>query len=74
MGINVAKTRQHHNIYGEEPDPQLAFLLSVHEKKQNEKRPPEDGSDSNDRTVDSIVGAIEVNEDSIGKDEKPIRD
>ena len=26
-GINVAKSRQHHNVNGEEPDPQLDFLF-----------------------------------------------
>ena len=68
-GINVAKSRQHHNVNGEEPDPQLDFLLSVHEKQQNEKWPPEDGSDSDDGTVDLIVGATKVDKDSIGEDQ-----
>ena len=67
--INVAKTRQQRNYYGEEADPQLAFLLSVNEKKRNKKPLSEDGSDSDDRTVDLIVGATEVEKDLNGGDQ-----
>ena len=67
--IDVAKTRQHPNRCGEEVDLQLAFLLSINAKKQKAKPTPEDGSDSDDGTVDLVVGAKEVVKDANSEDQ-----
>ena len=67
--IDASKTRQHHDYCGEEADTQLAFLLSVNEKKRDKKPTPEDGSDSDERIVDLVVGPTETDKDSSSEEQ-----
>ena len=58
--IDIELTKQHHNYYGEEADPELARILAANKKKANGKPAPRNDTSSNADITDGTVIAIEV--------------
>ena len=58
--IDIELTKQHHNYYGEEADPELARMLAANKKKANGKPAPRNDTSSNADSTDLTVIATEV--------------
>ena len=67
--IDVALTKQHHNYYGEEADPELANFHTGNKNKQNNKPSPKDSSNSDDEAVYLFLCVTEVRNAPNGEDQ-----
>ena len=58
--IDTELTKQHHNYYGEEADPELARVLAANKDKPIGEPAPANASNSDDESIDLIVTATEA--------------
>ena len=58
--IDTELTKQHHNYYGEEADPELARMLAANRNKPIGEPSPSNASNSDDESIDLIVTATEA--------------
>ena len=65
--IDTALTKQHHNYYGEEADPELARMLAANRNKPIGEPSPSNASNSDDESVDLTVTSTEVRNTGLGE-------